>query len=397
MPVPIPGKPLLIGHLDTGISSSQAWLIERTAKFFALDQTGGLCRSDQVYDRAGHGTHTAGIIFADAYNGLPRLHPDTKLCAVSLSENGKILLNLLTGMDLLLDCDIHILCMPVGVLQRTPLFQPLIRASLDRGILVIAPVGNKGKGNADSPGFYPGVLSVGAVDENGNVAGFSGSFHDEAGHCLKPDIMAPGVNILSAAPGGKTRKRSGTSMACAYIAGAAARLWQAKPNASAHDIKKALLNTALSLRPHQKHRCRTGIAQPKAALDDLLKAPPGIPANGRGEPWGHPDAVLHTSAVPPFLTQPFIDQRFFNMYKRAKPDSLLESIIIPKKHGRKTLPGMELIRRVQEKTGAEPQIIRHFKYADLLHIKGQRSFFQGLLEHPDLWVCSAVDISVFDF
>jgi subtilisin family serine protease len=56
--------------------------------------------------------------------------------------------------------------------------------------------------------------------------------------------MAPGNSILSTWPGGKTQTLDGTSMATPFVTGAAAILWSARPNATAMQIKTALLNSA---------------------------------------------------------------------------------------------------------------------------------------------------------
>ena len=67
---------------------------------------------------------------------------------------------------------------------------------------------------------------------------------------LKPEIAAPGTEILSAAAGTGTNgvQMSGTSMATPHVAGAAALLKQLHPSWPAEDIKAALMNTAVPTR-----------------------------------------------------------------------------------------------------------------------------------------------------
>lgn len=66
------------------------------------------------------------------------------------------------------------------------------------------------------------------------------------GSSIKPNVVAPGYQILSAYDGDYDL-RTGTSMAAPHVAGAVAILRQAAPNATASEIKAALLNSATPL------------------------------------------------------------------------------------------------------------------------------------------------------
>lgn len=77
------------------------------------------------------------------------------------------------------------------------------------------------------PSTTPQVLSVGAYDaRTQTMAGFSGRGYTRNGQFIKPDVVAPGVRIMAAAPGGGYTVRSGTSMAAPYASGLAARMMQ---------------------------------------------------------------------------------------------------------------------------------------------------------------------------
>lgn len=64
---------------------------------------------------------------------------------------------------------------------------------------------------------------------------------------IKPDVSAPGVNIVSTFPGNEYAALQGTSMSSPHVAGAAAILVQKNPNWGTEDVKAALMNTAVDV------------------------------------------------------------------------------------------------------------------------------------------------------
>ncbi|MEU5933947.1 S8 family serine peptidase [Micromonospora sp. NPDC047187] len=121
-------------------------------------------------------------------------------------------------------------CPPIeGCDQRV--LRPATAALDAAGIFVVAAAGNTGPWCAsidDPPAPYPDVLTVGAVDAQRRVAEFS-SRGPAPGGSGKPDVLAPGVKVVSAMPGGTYAALDGTSMATPQVAGVVALMWSANP------------------------------------------------------------------------------------------------------------------------------------------------------------------------
>ncbi|MFY1689531.1 S8 family serine peptidase [Plantactinospora sp. WMMB782] len=109
--------------------------------------------------------------------------------------------------------------------------RPATSALASAGIFFVAAAGNTGSfcGSVDDPPApYPDVLTVGAVDRQRRVTSFSSRGPTPDGRS-KPDLVAPGEDVLSALPGGGYGSLSGTSMAAPHLAGVVALMWSANP------------------------------------------------------------------------------------------------------------------------------------------------------------------------
>lgn len=261
------GMGVQVGHLDTGVDGDHPELSGRIAAFMEFDAAGSKVLDAAQRDSGSHGTHTASIICGQSVG----VAPGAVLCAGMVIEGGKCLVRVLAGLDWLLDCQVRVLCLSVGIPFYTPLFEILLNRMKKAGILIVAPVGNRGAGRTCSPANYPGVLAVGAMNARERVAHFSGScLFTRARDHVKPNLVAPGVDILAAAPGGGYQHHNGTSMAAAYVAGVAALLFQARPEASAEEVEQAILTTCTPLAGSGGQRYGRGQINPLPAVEALL-------------------------------------------------------------------------------------------------------------------------------
>ena len=127
-----------------------------------------------------------------------------------------------------------------------------LSAAARAGVVPVVAAGNDfsdfGAGSVSSPGSTPEAITVGAVSTTRTgpanvIADFSAGGPTPLSLQLKPEVSAPGVSILSAAPSRRFVALSGTSMAAPHVAGAAALLRQRHPSWTPAQVKAALAST----------------------------------------------------------------------------------------------------------------------------------------------------------
>jgi subtilisin family serine protease len=214
-------------------------------------------------DGNGHGTHVASTVAGSgAASGGQRkgVAPGAELM------NGKVLDNngsgleswVIAGMEWAATngADVISMSLQAGVTDGTdPVAQAVNQLTEANGVLFTVAAGNFGSAaqTVTSPGAANQALTVGAVDKSDVLAGFSGRGPRFGDFALKPDITAPGVDIIAARAAGTSlgtpidnnyTMLSGTSMATPHVAGAAAILKQEFPSLTPAQLKAALMSTA---------------------------------------------------------------------------------------------------------------------------------------------------------
>jgi len=200
-------------------------------------------RSKTPYDDQGHGTHCTGTVCGTTHTGVAPGAQWMACKALNAAGSGSQA-GLLKCMEFSLcptdyegnnpDCTKapHIVSNSWGssddVVAKE--YEDAIDAWISAGIIPIFAAGNSGKEceTMGSPGASEDVISVGATDENDNIADFSSRGPVKASQLLKPEVSAPGVDVESANHRNKNgyTKMSGTSMACPHVAGFAALVQQ---------------------------------------------------------------------------------------------------------------------------------------------------------------------------
>jgi len=221
--------------LDTGVLASHSDFGGRVGAGYDAVRDGNPTTSDCQ----GHGTHVSGTIGGATY-GLAKgtnIYASRVLgCDGSGSTTGiinaiKYVANLPAGRR-------RVINMSLGGGSSTLLDQAVADAT-SKGVVVVVAAGNENQDACNvSPARAPSAITVVASDRSDVRASFS-----NYGTCT--DIIAPGVNIVSASNlgGTQTKTMSGTSMASPHVAGVAALVLQAFPNYTPQQVRDYLVNT----------------------------------------------------------------------------------------------------------------------------------------------------------
>lgn len=262
-----PGRSAAVAVIDTGVALHPDLL-------FPKNRIRGFCDlihgKTEPYDDDGHGTHIAGILaglaswpgqeksggrLAAAVAAEHRWSPDIVAIKALDGEGNGTASDILAAMQWTVNhrrhFNIRVVNLSLGVsADHEDDSDPLVRGveALTRfGLCVVAAAGNSGPKphTISSPGISPYAITVGAHDGT-HVASFSSRGPVPGGP--KPDLVAPGVDILSLAndSSGYVRQ-SGTSMAAPFVSRAADELCQDYPFAGPMLIKELLLSRTIPL------------------------------------------------------------------------------------------------------------------------------------------------------
>ena len=245
------------------------------------------------YDDNGHGTHVAGLIAGNGYDSNGQkggVAPDANLVSLKVltADGTGTISNVIAALEWVLAnhtaYNIRVVNLSVGAAVRESYWtDPLTLAAkrvVDAGVVVVSASGNFGKNDAglpqyggiNAPGNAPWVLTVGASSTNGTttrlddtMASFSSRGPTYLDWSAKPDLVAPGVGLVSLADASSTfyaanaqylvagsmltafqpyLSLSGTSMAAPIVSGTVALMLQANPSLTPNAVKAILQYTA---------------------------------------------------------------------------------------------------------------------------------------------------------
>ncbi|MFN8167868.1 MAG: S8 family serine peptidase [Candidatus Nanopelagicales bacterium] len=247
------GTGVKVAVLDTGYDTAHPDLAGR------VSLSKSFVPGEGIQDANTHGTHTASTVGGSgaASDGAEKgvAYGADLLVGKVLGDSGYGEDSwVIAGMEWAADNGARVVSLSLSGDTPNNGTEPMCAAvdsiSQSTGALFVVAAGNNGnEATMSCPSAADSALTVAAVDAADELASFSSRGPRFGDYGLKPDIAAPGVDILAAKAGGDASSgwyttMSGTSMATPHVAGAAAILFQQHPSWTGAQVKDALMSTA---------------------------------------------------------------------------------------------------------------------------------------------------------
>ncbi|MFC4148901.1 type VII secretion-associated serine protease mycosin [Micromonospora mangrovi] len=240
------GAGVVVAVVDSGVDRRHPQLADRVLDGADFLDPGG----DGTRDCAGHGTGVASIIAASPRPGVAfrGLAPDARILPVRVSEqqvvdgreSGRTVgaADFARAIRWAVDHHADVLNLSVVLYADDPAVRAAVAYAVRRDVVVVAAAGNL-HDNGDPrpfPAAYDGVLGVGAIGPDGVRAPFS-----QTGPYV--DLVAPGTDVLMAAPEQGHHRAEGTSYAAPFVAATAALLRQYRPELTAAEVARRIVGS----------------------------------------------------------------------------------------------------------------------------------------------------------
>ncbi|TDC66570.1 hypothetical protein E1200_16470 [Actinomadura sp. GC306] len=233
------GRGVKVAVVDSGVTAKNPQLSGQVLRGVDLTKTGPA-------DCLGHGTWVAGIIAAKKGNSpFYGVAPDAKIIPIKFAAQAQGVDSGLAakGIDAAVELGADIINVSTQSIGDDPRLRKAVADALAKGVVIVAAAGNINPEEGQTPALmypsaYPGVISVGAVDQQGGVTAFSNA-------ATPVSVMAPGQDIVTTAPDGSYAvAEKGTSFATPFVAGLAALIKEVYPNLTPAQVKQRIEGTA---------------------------------------------------------------------------------------------------------------------------------------------------------
>jgi subtilisin family serine protease len=278
------GRGVLVAVIDSGVDGNVSDLVGSVRQGPNLT---GVDTPPSSPDWGVHGTWMASLIAGHGHgpgdsSGIIGIAPQSRILSIrvitdsedpnfsryeheSISRGQQ---ELATAITYAVGHGATVISMSLGYSLQSGIVRQALQDAYEHDVVVVAAAGNSGEqagisANGHSPysfpADYPGVLAVGAVDQQGQPAGFSS-------HNLSVQVAAPGFEVPAQGRDGQYWLVSGTSPACALTAGVAALIKARYPRLTDPEVISAITtSTTPSSRPAGGYNDRVGFGEVNAA------------------------------------------------------------------------------------------------------------------------------------
>lgn len=240
------GKGVKVAIIDSGIAKNHPGIAGKVIAETDLTGTG-----EGPSDLNGHGTHVACIVACNdaTYRGVA---PEVSLYSAKvLSQSGAgYLSDVIAGIEWGIDQKVDIMNLSIGTFvspcDGLDSLSNAVNSAVERGVIVVVSAGNNGPAvsTLTSPGCAEKALTVGAMSDTGVIAEFSSRGPTADGR-VKPDLVAPGMDVIAADTSTGFVSKYGTSMAAPHVTGVAALLKSMAPTKTPTEIRELLLKNTV--------------------------------------------------------------------------------------------------------------------------------------------------------
>ncbi len=290
------GAGVTVAVIDSGVNP---YVSDLTGSVITGPDYTGVKTSSASPDWGVHGTWMASLIAGHGHDGggdgVIGVAPQARILSIRVipdrddphygqyerEQEISIQQSLANGINYAVAHGAQVISMSIGYSAPSGTVRAALRDAYDHGVVVLASAGNSGQvagsgrdGQAPEsfPADYPGVISVGAVKSSGTVASFSSDN-------LSVQVAAPGVSVPAQGRDGQYWYVSGTSPACALVAGVAALIKSRYPGL-APDLVATALTTTTTDRPAGGYDSQVGfgVVDATAALTKAAQLAHAAPA-----------------------------------------------------------------------------------------------------------------------
>ena len=244
------GEGVVIAVIDTGIDASHpdlAGVVIGGADFSGAGTPGG---TSPVGPSGFHATMVASLIAGQGRitGGVIGIAPNAKLLSISVGlglEGADTDRQIAQAVRWAADQGADVINLSVSRASRNwpASWDEAFLYAMEKDVVIVAASGNKldGLSSPTAPATIPGVISVTAVDREGNASAVSGA------EGIGISVAAAGIDMVGSYPNQQAKKWSGSSAAAPIVSGLLALMIEADPSASSSDLIERLISTAKDL------------------------------------------------------------------------------------------------------------------------------------------------------